>query len=101
MVRPGGRREDGGQCIEMSLLFWNGECLKGQQGEREAGEVGRRWSTTSRVIKALLFIFSYMESDVIIYTNGHTKQKQTYRYLCGERFVNLHTVFRTHGQVFQ
>ena len=70
--------------------------------ERErAGEVGRVWSTTSRVIKALLFIFSYMESDVIIYTNELTKQKQTYRYLCGERFVNLHTVFRTHGQAFQ
>ena len=38
MVRPGGRREDGGQCTEMSLLSWNGECLKGWQGERELGK---------------------------------------------------------------
>lgn len=38
MVRPGGRREDGGyQCIEMSLLFWNGECLEGTSGGRELG----------------------------------------------------------------
>ena len=41
MVRPGGRREDGGQCIEMSLLFWNGECLKGWQGERESWRSGQ------------------------------------------------------------
>ena len=40
MVRPGGRREDGGQCIEMSLS-WNGECLKGQQGERASWRSGQ------------------------------------------------------------
>ena len=69
MVRPGGRREDGGQCIEMSLLFWNGECLKGWQGERELG----KWAEDGPSKVILLSIRSVMSDSLRLHGLQHTR----------------------------
>ena len=69
MVRPGGRREDGGQCIEMSLLSWNGECLKGWQGERELG----KWAEDGPSKVILLSSCSVMSDSLQHHGLQHTR----------------------------